>query len=264
MATEALEKKLRLRERRYEVEQLIKEKRSEELEALEEVFDKSTLMLVYKLLNQGHLSHIHGCIEAGKESKVYLGQDFDGKDVAVKIFLKATTDFRQGRMMYLEGDPRFQRIKRDTRSLVYLWAQKEFKNLQTAATAGVSVPRPILVRGNILVMQFIGEKGVPAPLLKDTGPQVTATLYGRLLKEIRLLYQKAELVHADLSEYNVMMWKKKPIMIDMSQTVSLSHPLSDMFLRRDLANVNSFFSRHAVDVRPENHLHDWVIGRDAD
>lgn len=264
MATEALEKKLRLREKRYEVEQLIREKRSEELEALEEVFDKSTLMLVYKLLSQGQLSRIHGCIEAGKESRVYLGQDAKGKDVAVKIFLKATTDFRKGRMMYLEGDYRFQRIRKGTRSLIYLWAQKEFKNLQTAFSVGVTVPRPILVRGNVLVMQFIGEKGVSAPLMKDIVTGVTVHLYQRLLKEVKLLYRKAELVHADLSEYNVMMWKQKPVMIDMSQAVSISHPLSDVFLKRDLGNLNNFFLRHSIEVRPIDDLHSWVIGKDAD
>lgn len=263
MATKALEKKLQLREKRYEVEQLLREKRSEELEALEEVFDKSTLMLVYRLLSQGHLSRIHGCIEAGKESRIYLAQDTKGKDVAVKIFLKATAEFRKGRMTYIEGDPRFQRTRRDIRSLVYLWAQKEFKNLQTASSAGVSVPKPVLVRGNVLVMQFIGEKGVPAPLLKHLGSKVTSALYDRLLKEVKLLYRKAELVHADLSEYNVMVWRKKPIVIDMSQAVSLNHPLADMFLKRDLANLNNFFLKHSVDVEAVDRLHALVIGKDA-
>ncbi len=263
MATEALERKLHLREKRYEVEQLIKEKRSEEFDALEEVFDKPTLMLIYRLLNQGRLSHIHGCIEAGKESRVYLGEDPKGKQVAVKIFLKSTAEFRKGRMTYLEGDPRFQRIRRDTRSLIYLWAQKEYKNLQTASSAGVSVPRPILVRGNVLVMQFIGDKGVPAPLLKDRESDVTAKLYERLLKEVKLLYDKAGLVHADLSEYNVMMWRSRPVMIDMSQAVSLNHPLADTFLRRDLSNLNSFFAKHSVQVKSIDHLCAWVIGKDA-
>lgn len=166
--------------------------------------------------------------------------------------------------MYLEGDYRFQRIRKGTRSLIYLWAQKEFKNLQTAFSVGVTVPRPILVRGNVLVMQFIGEKGVSAPLMKDIVTGVTVHLYQRLLKEVKLLYRKAELVHADLSEYNVMMWKQKPVMIDMSQAVSISHPLSDVFLKRDLGNLNNFFLRHSIEVRPIDDLHSWVIGKDAD
>ncbi len=264
MAAEALEKKLRLREKRYEVEQLMKEKRSEEYDALEEVFDKPTLMLVYRMLNQGHLSQLHGCVKAGKESRIYWGKDSKGKDVAVKIYLKSTGEFRKGRLIYLEGDPRFQRVRKDTRSLVYLWAKKEFKNLQAAFSARVCVPRPILVRGNILVMQFIGEKGTPAPLLKDLQPEKPVMLYGALLKDVRLLYAKAGLVHGDLSEYNVMVWRNRPIIFDISQGVSLEHPLSDMFLRRDLENLNNYFRRYGVDVKPVDQLHAWVTGKNAD
>jgi len=263
VAADALEKKLRLREKRYEVERLMKEKRSEELEALEEVFDKSTLMLIYRMLNQGHLSRLHGCIEAGKESRIYWGKDSKGKDVAVKIYLKATAEFRRGRLVYLEGDPRFQRFRKDTRSLVYLWAQKEFKNLQAAYSAGVSVPRPVLVRGNILVMQFIGEKGAPAPLLKDLQPENPAALYKALLKNVRLLYGKAGIVHGDLSEYNVMVWKKRPVVFDISQGVSLEHPLSDILLKRDLDNLNNYFLKYGVEVEPVDHLHAWVTGKNA-
>jgi RIO kinase 1 len=263
VATEDLEKKLRLREKRYEVEQLMREKRSEELESLEEVFDKSTLMLLYKILNQGYLSQIHGCIKAGKESRVYWGKDSEDRDVAVKIYLKASSEFRKGRRIYLEGDPRFQRPKRGTRSLVYLWAQKEFRNLQAAHSARVSVPKPILVRGNILLMQFIGEEGVPAPLLKDLR-RVPVALYERLLRNIRLLYQKAGLVHGDLSEYNVMVWKRRPVVIDMSQTVAVDHPLSDVFLKRDLANLNNYFLKHSVETRPIDNLETWVKSENAD
>jgi len=263
VAAEALEKRLRLRERRYEVEQLMKEKRSEEFEALEEVFDKPTLMLIYRMLNQGHLSKLYGCVKAGKESRIYWGKDSKGKDVAVKIYLKSSGEFRKGRMIYLEGDPRFQRVRRDTSSLVYLWAQKEFKNLQAAFSAKVSVPRPILVRGNVLVMQFIGKKGTPAPLLKELKPEKPAMLYRTLLKNVKLLYAKAGLVHGDLSEYNVMIWENRPVIFDMSQGVSLEHPMSDTFLSRDLDNLNNYFLKYGVDIRPIDQLRPWVTGKNA-
>lgn len=263
MATEALEKRLRLREKRYEIEQLMKQKRSEEFEALEEVFDRPTLMLIYQMLNQGHLSRLHGCIKAGKESRIYWGEDSKGKDVAVKIYLKATTGFRKGRLIYLEGDPRFKRFKRNTRSIVYLWAQKEFKNLQAAHSAGANVPKPHLVRGNILVMQFIGDEGVSAPLLKDLQPQRPATLYKQLLKNVQLLYGKAGLVHGDLSEYNVMIWRNKAVIFDLSQAVSVEHPLSDMLLKRDLDNMNRYFLKHGVKVRPADNLHAWVTKKEC-
>ena len=63
-----VEKKLELRERKYITEQLIKNKRSEEWEVLEEVFDRPTLFRLYNLLSRGILSKIHGSIKAGKEN----------------------------------------------------------------------------------------------------------------------------------------------------------------------------------------------------
>lgn len=264
MASEALEKRLRLREKRYEVEQLLKEKRSEEFEALEEVFDKPTLMLIYRMLSTGLLSRLHGCIEAGKESRIYLGKNSRGKDVAVKIYLKATSEFRKGRQIYLEGDPRFQKSRKGTRSLIDLWARKEFKNLHAAYSAGVSVPKPILVRGNVLVMEFIGDKGAPAPLLKDLYPENISAFYKELLKNVKLLYRKAGLVHGDLSEYNVMVWKRRPVIFDLSQAVSLEHPMSDVFLKRDLENLNKHFLKYGVNVKPVEELHGWVTVTNAD
>ncbi|MEM3060783.1 MAG: serine protein kinase RIO [Candidatus Bathyarchaeia archaeon] len=255
-----LMKKLEVREKRYEVEQLFKEKRSEEMEALEEVFDKTTLMTVYDLLNKGYISKIFGAIEAGKESKLYWGLNHDGNDLAIKIYLSHSTEFKKGRLIYIEGDPRFTRIRKDTRSLVYLWAQKEFKNLKLAQEAGVRVPKPIFVEKNVLLMEFVGENGIPAPLLKETSLKNPAKVYKKLIDYVKLLYEKAKLIHGDLSEYNVMIWKNRPVLFDVSQAVLIEHPLSDYFLKRDIVNLNNHFQKYGIKVKPIDELYRWVIG----
>ena len=53
-----------------------------------------------------------------------------------------------------------------------------------------------------------------------------------------------ELVHADLSEYNVLMKGDKPYLIDFGQAVVLRHPNATMFLRRDISNILQYFSKH--------------------
>ncbi|MEM2902208.1 MAG: serine protein kinase RIO [Candidatus Bathyarchaeia archaeon] len=244
------ERKVALREKRYIREQLIKVKRSEELEALEEVFDKSTLMTLYRLLNLNFLTTIHGVVKAGKESKVYWGVLKNGLKVAVKIYLTSSSEFRRGMINYIEGDPRFRRVKRDTRSLIYLWAQKEFKNLQAAYSAGVFVPKPILVEKNVLIMEFIGVDGSPAPLLREVEVKAPTRLYREILNQVKKLYVSAELVHADLSEYNIMMQRGKPFLIDLSQALHREHPSSTMYLTRDLENINKYFIKLGVDVKP--------------
>ncbi|RLG98099.1 serine protein kinase RIO, partial [Candidatus Bathyarchaeota archaeon] len=123
---------------------LIKDKTSER-EVFEEVFDKRTLMTLYDLMNDGVISEVIGVVKAGKESRLYWGKGPNGEDLAIKIYLTTSAEFRRGMLPYIEGDPRFKRVKRDTHSLVYVWAQKEFKNLKLAYEAGVKVPKPIAV-----------------------------------------------------------------------------------------------------------------------
>lgn len=236
------EKRLVERELRFDKEYRMKVKRSEENEALEEVFDKSTLMLIYGMQNKGVLSEIEGIISAGKESRVYLGKTGKG-DVAVKIYLTGSAEFRKGMMPYIAGDRRFENAKRgDTRSLMTLWARKEFANLREFGRAGVAVPEPIHVEGNVLVMSFIGEGGVRAPLLNEIELPDPALTYEQLTRFVRLMVKGAGLIHGDLSEFNVMMFKDRPVVIDVSQSVLLSHPLARELLVRDMSNINRFFS----------------------
>ncbi len=243
-----VDRKLLRRERSYEIEQLMKEKRSEEYEALEEVFDRSTLMTIHKFLNKCTVDMIYGVVKAGKESRVYWGKDPDGEELAIKIYLTISAEFKKGMLPYIEGDPRFANVRRDTRSLVYAWAQKEFKNLQRAHEVGVRVPKPIAVEKNVLVMKFVGKNGVSAPLIRETILRNPSRVYKQLLAYIRKLYRKAEMVHADLSEYNIMMWDEKPVLFDFSQAVLLEHPMADQFLRRDLENLHRYFKKLHADI----------------
>jgi RIO kinase 1 len=241
-----VDKRLERREKRYETEQLLKEKRSEEYEVLEEVFDKSTLMTIYEFMNKGVIDQIYGVVKAGKEARIYWGKDQEGKELAIKIYLTVAAEFKKGKLQYIEGDPRFKRVKHDTRSMVFAWALKEFKNLQLAFQAKVRVPKPIDVKKNVLIMQFIGKNGDPAPELKELPPKNPELVYKELLEYIKRLYQRVELVHGDVSEYNVMMWRGKPVLFDMSQAVLISHPSAHAFLKRDLENLNRYFKKLGV------------------
>ncbi len=232
---------------------------SSERAALEEVFDQATLMVIYEFLNSGVLYEVHGVVNAGKESRVYWGKNKEGKELAVKVYLTASAEFRKGMLKYIEGDYRFKGVKRDTRSMIFAWAQKEFRNLQQASRAKVRVPKPVAVKNNVLVMEFIGKNGVNAPSLKEQTPSNPEKVYEVLLTYLARLYRKAELVHGDLSEYNIMMWKGKPVVFDVSQAVPTKHPMAEFFLRRDLANVNRFFSRLDVKVLSVDDAYKQVV-----
>ncbi len=243
-----MRKRLERKEKSYETEQLMKEKRSEEYEAFEEVFDKPTLMTIYDLMNKGEIDEIYGAVKAGKESKLYWGRNRDGEELAIKIYLTVSSEFRKGMLTYITGDPRFKHVRKDTRSLIYAWARKEYRNLTEANEAKVRVPKPYNVQNNVLLMEFIGEDGVSAPLLREAQLKNPEKTYKRLLLYVKRLYRGAELVHGDLSEYNIMIWKQKPVIFDVSQAVNLKHPNSGNFLTRDIENLNRYFKKLGVDV----------------
>jgi RIO kinase 1 len=242
----------------------MREKRSEEMESLEEVFDRSTLMIVYRLLNRGYIKKINGVVRSGKESRLYWGVGRRNKPIAIKIFLTTSAEFLKGRMMYLQGDERFKSARKDTRSLINLWALKEFKNLQLAGEVGLRVPAPLKVDGNVLLMEFVGKNGEPAPLLRETPLNHPARIYDKIAEAVRTLYQKAKLVHGDLSEYNIMIANSQPIIFDFAQAVITEHPMARSFLERDLLRMNEYFSKIGVIVPPIERLSKWVTGEDVD
>ena len=245
---ERVDKRLNRKQQAYETKSLMKNKRSEDYQVIEEVFDKPTLMVIYDFMNKGVIDEIHGVVNAGKEARVYWGKDNKGKELAIKIYLTSSAEFKKGMIPYIEGDPRFAHVRKDTRSLIYTWAQKEFKNLRRAKEAGVNVPTPLAVQKNVLIMEFIGKNGERASLMKETTLDNSEKVFKTLLTYLRRLYLKGGLVHADLSEYNIMMWKGKPVIFDVAQSVLVKHPMADKFLRRDLENLHKYFKRKVPDI----------------
>ncbi|HEX2014000.1 MAG TPA: serine protein kinase RIO [Nitrososphaera sp.] len=221
-------------------------KRSEDYQVFDDVFDVPTLMAVNDLRSEGIIGDVRGSLAAGKESKVYIAVAPDGTPLTLKIYLTVSAEFKK-RLQYIAGDPRFSDIKPGSRSLIAVWAKKEFKNLRAAHAAGVRVPAPIAVRKNVLVMEFVGDsKGNPAQALVDL--EVTAKDYRQVIEQVSLLYHKANLVHADLSEFNIFRTEKGIMLFDFGSAVDIRHPNSKQFLVRDVLNVNRFFEKRGIKV----------------
>jgi RIO kinase 1 len=72
------------------------------------------------------------------------------------------------------------------------------------------------------------------------------------------LYKKAGLIHADLSEFNIL-FGDRPFVIDMGQSVTTDHPRAFQFLKRDIANINHFFSSRC-EVRDEREIFTGITG----
>lgn len=221
-----------------------------------EVLDKKTVMTLYHMITGHIISYVNGAISAGKESVVFWGVDEKSNDVALKIYLVTTSNFKK-RTPYILGDPRFTRIKKGTRNLVYLWAQKEFRNLSLCYNSGLSVPKPISLENNVLAMEFIGSNGVPAPVLLEI--EVDKNDYYQSLDFIKKLYQKTKLVHGDLSEYNIFKTETRLVFFDLASAVDIRHPNSLEFLKRDINNITRFFSKRGLSVKDPDDVYEDLI-----
>lgn len=210
------------------------------------VFDECTLRCLFKLSSQGYFDEIKGPVKIGKESNVFT-VDKEGELRIVKVYRTAASFSKM--MNYMKPDPRYSHVKGSKLTIVYTWAKKEFANLLKARKGGVSVPTPYAVHKNVLCMEMIGGFE-PAPMLHKQAPENVALFYRRLRREIKLLY-KAKLVHTDISEYNILNYKDKPILIDFSHAVDLRYHGVEKLLMRDIENLVRYFGRLGLELDAE-------------
>ncbi|KAL2374660.1 Atypical/RIO/RIO1 protein kinase [Blastomyces gilchristii SLH14081] len=242
----------------------------------EQVLDPRTRMILLQMINRNVVSEVNGCLSTGKEANVYhavscLEDDGEPLQRAIKVYKTSILVFKD-RDKYVSGEFRFRQgyNKSNNRSMVKVWAEKEMRNLKRLYSAGIPCPEPLFLRLHVLVMGFLGNsKGFAAPRLKDvdlTGPdpeEQWKTLYIELLGHMRTMYQECRLVHADLSEYNILYHKSKLYIIDVSQSVEHDHPRSLEFLRMDIKNVTDFFRRKGVHTLSERTIFEFITAHDG-
>ncbi|KAF3482767.1 serine/threonine-protein kinase RIO1 [Arthroderma uncinatum] len=237
----------------------------------EQVLDPRTRMILLQMINRNVISEVNGCLSTGKEANVYHAisqpdEDSDGLHRAIKVYKTSILVFKD-RDKYVTGEYRFKQgyNKSNNRSMVKVWAEKEMRNLKRLHSAGIPCPELLYLRLHVLVMGFLGNsKGIPAPRLKDVQLQDEdlearwGSLYMELAAHMRTMYHDCRLVHADLSEYNILYHNHKLYIIDVSQSVEQDHPRSLEFLRMDIKNVSDFFRRKGVDTLPERTLFEFI------
>lgn len=239
----------------------------------EQVLDPRTRMILLQMINRDIVSEVNGVISTGKEANVYhalsSSPDGDAPDIhrAIKVYKTSILVFKD-REKYVAGEHRFRQgyNKSNNRAMVKVWAEKEMRNLKRIYASGIPCPEPVYLRLHVLAMSFVGDtKGTAAPRLKDVefvdsdSRSRWRKVYIEILSYMKIMYQECKLVHADLSEYNILYHEEKPWIIDVSQSVEHDHPRSLDFLRMDIKNVNDFFKRKDVNVFPDRRLYEYIM-----
>lgn len=228
-------------------------------------------------------------VKGGKEANVYVcrAHPDSGYDLlAAKLYrprkwrsLKNTSQYEQGRpTLDANGapiSPRDWRMQKaiagkSRKGLVAAqtsWLTYEFTLLQTLHWAGADVPEPVKHSENALLMEYIGDEAVTAPLLIDVDlTQAEARiLYERMLWNIEVMLQ-GNCVHGDLSAYNVLYWEGGLKIIDFPQVVDpVANPDARFIFRRDVERICDYFARYGIQSDARRLAHDlwkkWIATR---
>jgi RIO kinase 1 len=239
----------------------------------EQVLDPRIRAILLKFINNGILYEINGCISTGKEANVYHAMTEAGEHRAIKIYKSTILTFKN-RDRYVTGEYRFRTgyARSNPRKMTATWAEKEMRNLKRLEAAGIPCPQVFALKAQVLLMNFIPESAIgegaewPAPRLKDFNgtDDEFLDLFRQCLRLMRTLFHECHLVHADLSEYNLLVSDKSLIMIDVSQSVEHEHPNALNFLRHDCKTILNFFHSRDVPVPSAQGLFEWVTSPNSD
>jgi RIO kinase 2 len=210
-------------------------------------------LAINALVKAGIIESFGQILGVGKEADVYDALTSSGERIAVKFHRLGRISFRQTR--------RKRGYIREHSTWLFqshLAAEKEFQALELVYKNGVSVPKPISQNRHVIAMGMI--EGGELAKYKDIGEP--KKVLKEILRNVRKTYLKAHVIHADLSEYNIIL---KPdghiLIIDWPQYVAADHANAGDLLMRDLKNVLVYFSRKFNVDLAVGEACDYVTGK---
>ena len=220
------------------------------------------------------ISDVLAQIKGGKEATVYRCAAHPRLEmplVAAKIYrprmfrnLRNDKLYRQGRpILTAEGraaknsDQRLMRaIGKKSAFGVQVehtsWLMYEYTTLERLYQAGAAVPQPFAVAANAILMGYIGDADRAAPTLNEITLSTAEAprLFQEVLRNIALMLQ-LDLIHGDLSAYNILYWEGEITLIDFPQvTACQTNEDAAFILQRDITRICEYFARFGVVSDP--------------
>jgi RIO kinase 1 len=176
-----------------------------------------------------------------------MSNDWIYKQGRVTIGLSGKSAFDSRTLKAIRQKSRFGK-KVDTAS----WCAHEYQMLQELYDLGADVPRPLAMGHNAVLMEYLGDATMPAPILHKVKLETdeAEALLERLLWNVEALLSVYR-IHGDLSAYNVLYWQGRCWIIDLPQVVdALENPAAWTLLSRDVDRLCGYFIRRGVRVNP--------------
>lgn len=230
-------------------------------------------------VDEGLITDVVRIIKTGKEASVYLcrANPSTGEDLlALKVYHPLDRrDFRD-EWLYRDGEyikERRVRVALEKRTRYgrevqgALWVVREWETLGALADAGAPVPRPLDATEEAILMTYIGDEEHAAPQLRAyrPSPEEAEDLFAQVVRAIEhMLYRNV--IHGDLSAFNVLVWEGRAIVIDLPQAVDpRKNRHAPTLLERDVVRIAEHFGRYGVRASPQRIAKDlWTAWQFAD
>ncbi len=215
------------------------ERRRDRVEGFRLVAAAYDVLALKALAEAGSVSALGTKIEVGKESDVYECRGEGDRELVAKLHREGYTSFR-------EVDKQ-REYTADHGHLSWFYtarkaAEKEYKVLEDLY-GDVLVPEPVDQNRHVLVLENFD--GVELDRADVDRPSL---LFDSIVTQMSRSWSRGY-VHADMSQYNVMVSDEDLRIIDWPQAVETDHPHADDLLERDLRNLGDYFRRAYPDER---------------
>ena len=221
---------------------------------------------------QQWISDVLRKVKGGKEASVYqcsAGAAIPGELAAAKVYHPRMIRNLRNDHLYREGRENLDdegRVVRDDGKLKAMrqrtqygkdllhqsWIAYEFATMQTLHAADADVPEPYTMAGNAILMEYIGDVDEVAPSLNeiDLDPSEAKALFERVIHNIDLMLAN-DIIHGDLSAYNILYWEGQIVLIDFPQAISprVNRNAFRIF-ERDVTRVCDYFKEQGLGSDP--------------
>lgn len=220
-----------------------------------------TQEFTYKLLRDelkktGLITDLVSEVNAGKEASIYIAH-LNGAPLIVKAFRHQLTCHNRAK-----GNPQLRAAA---------FAAREYYRLTKAFQSGLRVPTPAKQINNTIVMSFIGTDWRPAPQLRNVILEDPEEAFDGIIEQMWIMYNKAKLIHGDLSEYNILFHNGLTIFIDFPQAIDMS--LREMrfpanlkrnlqVMQKDLKTIGDYFAKEYNIEYDFQRVYQYIIGKD--
>ena len=218
-------------------------------------------LLRKELIDRGIITDLVAEVNSGKEATIYTAHLHEAP-LIVKMFRQQNTSHNKQKRRKT-GNPQ-------TRAASFALA--EFTRMRRAYSAGMNIPTPAQKINNVIIMQFIGQDWIPAPQLRNAHLEQPEEMLDEIIEQMRLMYQKAKLIHGDFSEYNILVHQNKPVIIDFPQAIDMSliGNISErnigknlQVLKKDIQTIKEYFEKAYNLTFDFDEVYSYIAGRHA-